>query len=60
MLYGRPDDGKQTCSGESGVPLTSPELGELYLQNMASTDAGYVEAKLRADVSSRRQAGEVF
>ena len=60
MLYGRPDDGKQTCRGESGVPLTSPELGELYLQCMSSTDAGYVGDRLRADVSKRRQAGEVF
>ena len=29
MLYGRPDDGKQTCP-----KLTSPELGELYNINL--------------------------
>ena len=38
MLYGRPDDGKQTCRNESGVPLTSPQLGELYLQRMSSPE----------------------
>jgi hypothetical protein len=36
MLYGRPDDGKQTCITDSPhyQSFTSPELGEIYAQNL--------------------------
>ena len=40
MLYGRPDDGKQTCRTDSPhhQPFSSPELGELYAQNLDNAD----------------------
>jgi hypothetical protein len=36
LLYDRPDDGDQRCPG-----LTSPELGEYYVNNLADGDTDY-------------------